>query len=145
MCILQAQKCVLLRSCHLYLLLFIILFHSGMVALHVPQCLHRLYCSSYGSCMCESILVRFSSNMYMYIFVGNHLLQVILVIACMIRCTCEDVKNLFVSIVLNSYHLSHAYVCFCIDGYVPSCFLPLGSYSKYLLLVIGIHICGRYC
>ena len=64
---------------------------------------------------------------------------------CMIGCLFESTHNLFISIVLNYYLLSHAYVCCCIDDDVVTCFLSPGVYSKYLLSLIGILICGRIC
>ena len=115
-----------------------------MFAPQVPICLYWIYFSSYGSWGCEIFLVRFPSNMYLYFLCGNRLLQVILVIACMIGCLFEAIKNLFVSIVLNSYLLPHAYGCCCEDDNIYPCNLPSGNNSIYLLsLTIGTLICGR--
>jgi len=114
-----------------------------MFAPQVPICLNWLHFSSYGSWVCEILLVRCPFNMYLYFLSGNRLLQVILIIACMIGCILEAIKNLFVSIVINSYLLLHAYGC-CKDDNLYECYLPPGSNCPYLLyLTIGTLICGR--
>ena len=89
---------------------------------------------SFGSCMCEIFLIRFTSIIYVYILFGNHLLQGILFIACMTCCLFEAFKNPSVSIALNSYLLH--FLCLLLWRWSYISLLPNTGNLLQILLVL---------